>query len=185
MIRPFFSKHGKAIIMGISGVWFSFTVLRKDAEITNIQSEKEKLIEEVGRIRSTITQLVYTVSNSSADLDLVPIPMWFKIYDRDENDFKMVFINRAFEVKYDVTREYYIGEQDKIVWGDTISRIFRQNDERAFYSRNPVWALEPDRKGREFPILKWRVDRGTRIFIYGMELPDAEYIGKYGYKMKE
>ena len=184
-MRPFFNKYGKAIIMGISGVWFSFTVLRKDAELHNLQDEKSKLIEEVGRIRSTITQLVYTISNSSSDLDLIPIPMWYKIYDREEDTFMMVFINSAFEKKYDVTRERYIGEQDKIVWGDTISKIFRQNDEKAFYSRNPVWALEPDRKGREFPILKWRVDRGSRIFIYGMELPDTEYIRRYGYKLGE
>lgn len=185
MTKGLLAKYSRDIIMVVSGVWFAFSTLKKDSELNNVQKEKGKLQEEVATVRESIVQLVYTVSNSSADMSIIPIPIWYKIYDRADDTFNMVFINDAFEKKYNVSREKYIGENDKIVWGDSLAKIFYENDKRAFWSRNPVWALEPDRTGRLFPVLKWRVDKGDRIFIYGMELPDEIFIGKYGYKVPE
>lgn len=162
--------------MGVSGVWFAFTVFRKDAQIKASVAKNEALMEEISVVRNTMVQFVYTISNGSSDLSSIPIPVWYKIYDREADKFTMVFINRAFERKYNVSRETYIGEHDKIIWGDSIGDIFEKNDRKAFWSRTPIYAMEPDRKQRLFPVIKWRIDKGDRTFIYGMELPDEDYI---------
>ena len=178
-------KYGRDAIVVVSGVWFAFSTIKKDQEIENLLKDKERQTQEIIKVRESLIQLVYTISDTSADLSLIPIPIWFKIYDREKDQFSMVYINDAFERKYNVSRERYIGNNDQIVWGDSLAQVFYENDKRAFWSRNPVWALEIDREGRVFPVLKWRVDKGNRIFIYGMELPDDAFIGRYGYKLEE
>lgn len=184
-MKNFLIKYYRDAIMIISGLWFAYLTIGYKADIQELITEKEKYQEEVATVRESIIQLVYTISNSSADMSIIPIPLWYKIYSREDDTFHMVFINDAFEKKYGVTREKYIGESDKIIWGDSLGEVFYRNDKRAFWSRNPIWALEPDRSGRVFPVLKWRVDKGNRIFIYGMELPDSHFISLYGYKLEE
>lgn len=179
-IERYLRKFGLLISLG----WASYKAFDNHNLYVKEVDKSENKQEIIDQLREAndlaekgLESILYNIAANSVNLDIIPLPIWYKIYNPEENRFQMVFINEEFERRYNVSMLEYLGKQDEKVFSDEVAEEFENNDFRAYWSRTPVYVWEPDNNGRIFPVVKWRVDRGNEIFIYGMELPSAEEAG--------
>jgi len=57
-------------------------------------------------------------------MDNMERPAWIKVYQPEENTFRMLHINPAYEQAYKVTNDFYRGRTDEEVHGDQLARKF-------------------------------------------------------------
>ena len=143
----------------------------KQEEIDDLRSNNEVT-------RANLKALIYNVSAASMDFDDLPMPMWYKIYDHSSDTYRMVYINRAYEKEHGVDKIEYLGMQDYRIVPEEYAKTWRTNDNKAFWSRSPVEAIEPDGYGGEIRVMKWRLDKGGETFIYGLQLERINGKGK-------
>jgi len=118
--------------------------------------------------KNTLKTVLFNIATANFDFDIIPMPFWYKVYDKENDQFKMVYVNRAYENHYDIERIKYLSNLDKDVHGTERANEYEKFDRKAFSSRTAVFAIEPDILGGKAEVIKWRVDRGGDIFIYGM-----------------
>jgi hypothetical protein len=160
----------KHAVVGVSLIWASMNIYKKDVFIRQIVNENNQYEETVKNLNITIGMLVDEISRNSVDLDIVPRPIWYKVYNPQDKTMRMVFINREFEKRYDVTREQYLGKTDRQIFGNGASELWRKHDLEVVRTSRPTMFTEYDEDGIGFQVLKWRVDRSGIIFIYGMSI---------------
>jgi len=72
-----------------------------------------------------------------AFMDSSPALAWAK----DEYG-RYVFLNRAYEQRFGVRLQDWLGKTDFEVWPEELARFYKQNDEKAFHSAAPIEAVE-------------------------------------------
>lgn len=173
-IFTFFRKYGIYASFGWA-TWKAFDGNRQFVKANERGLAQQEIIDALREAKqkneASLRSVLYTVSNSSTTLNDIPLPIWYKVYESDKDNFKMVYINNEYEKRYNITAADYLGSEDEEVFDDEVAAIWERNDRRAYWSRKPIFANEKDTMGRFFPVLKWRVDRGNQTFIYGVELP--------------
>lgn len=148
------------------------------------QSNKE-LIDEISKLRGQVTLLKAQIEYEIGPTQLLfsflealeEAPAWVKVYDDDRDEFIMLYINRAYENFYDVTRERYVGATDAEVWPAEIAAVYAENDLRVLLSRDRKRVREPviDRAGNKVNMMMWklflRMPDG-RASIIGIQVED-------------
>lgn len=131
-----------------------------------------KLTETLNLTERNLRAVIYNIAVASAELDDIPLPLWYKIFDPDEKTFKMVYLNHAYEDRFNIKRVDYLGKRDFEITPTNVSQDYTRHDMEAFYSRRPIFVDEKTPNGVPIRVVKWRVDRGDNSFVYGMILSE-------------
>lgn len=147
-------------------------------------AEKSRIIFEQGANISSLTiELSKKYERSDVlkkYLDSFPYPAWIKKVELNADQpefprFVMWHINEAYERRYKVSREYYVGKIDVNVFG-TAAKEFYKNDLLTLNRMAPRCVFEPvpenidsDVTNPEY-VCKWVIDLEDGIAVAGMAL---------------
>lgn len=109
-----------------------------------------------------------------AFVDSSPAAVWSK-----SESGHYVFLNRAYQQRFGVRMEDWLGKTDRDVWPEEIADSQRRNDEKALQSTAPIETFEEfvEQDGR--PSV-WRIIR----FVYS-DAGGGKYVGGIGYDVTE
>jgi len=71
-------------------------------------------------------------------IDSFPLPMWIKEYNPDRNEFRMLMINRAYEQRFNVSRDRYVGLTDFQLWPEEIAAEYFRHDLKVYEEKNTM-----------------------------------------------
>lgn len=119
-VTKFFQRHANNIIgivfQGL--VFLTFFVVVQHKQFLNYTSENKRLTEELISMKAL-------VEND-------PAPSWLKQVIEASGDsdieFKMSYINPAYEDTYQITNEYYKNKTDFDIWDSRVATNFYMND---------------------------------------------------------
>lgn len=165
----------------MSFFWVSYKAFDNRERYIETQAQKDVLNARVDsmRIENAYAKTIYLTAlnkiiTNSSDYDDIPLPLWYKVYDKTEDNFKMVYLNRAYEEAYQVKRMEYLGKLDTFIYSSSIGEKYQRNDKTAYLNEKPLVFeeefLKPDGSYGTGKYLKWRIDKGGSSYIYGMEL---------------
>lgn len=102
-----------------------------------------------------------------------PYPMWFK-----DTEFKMVFLNKAYELEFGVTVQEYNNKFDENIWPEDVAVEYRQNDLQVLTTQKPISVIEHhfDAQGvyRPITVVKWPlIVNNDLLGVAGMALGRA------------
>lgn len=96
-------------------------ILKRLNEISNDLSAKED-------IDQTFTGLFQNM----------PFPAWVKAYDREDDSFIMLGVNKAYESVFGKIDEFYNNHKDSEIWDEDTAKAFNANDKAALSSPVPI-----------------------------------------------
>lgn len=103
-------------------------------------------------------------------IDGIESPAWIKVWVPSESEFHMLWINDAYEDRYGVSREYYIGSSDDAVFPSDIVEQYRESDMRVFQRKQFLQTNEPTLEGDSI-FWKWYVPLpGGRDGVAGLQI---------------
>ncbi|WP_422858762.1 hypothetical protein ACOKFD_15585 [Flagellimonas sp. S174] len=127
----------------------------------------------VTKLNETYNNVLLRLSMDNYQMDDIRLPFWYKIYDAHTDDFRMVKFNRAYEEIYGMEPSGYFTKNDNEVIGD-IGEQYQLNDRKVFESGKVEEFFENyiDRDGNKKvgKYAKWRVDKPSGTYIYGIQL---------------
>ena len=117
-----------------------------------------------------ISDIMVKVSIDTYDIEDVPFPMGYKIYEPKTNTFRMVRVNNAYKDKYGVSNTMYFGNQD-IVFDSENSPEWYKHDLQVISGEpmKPYKFYENSIKG-VWSWRKWKVVKNNDIFLYFIEI---------------
>lgn len=101
--------------------------LESDLFIVKLEYELKKQNTELGAIQAYI--------------DRVPVPVWIK-RKSESGELVMVMINRAYERRYGISKEAYVGQPDSAVWPPDISKKFMEADLEVLRRKTAIKSFE-------------------------------------------
>lgn len=153
---------------------FDTILKRLDREIGELKEERVTREKERYEMQTRIFQLenqLIALRNKiilleSAHMDS-PLPMWLK-----DTDGTMLALNKPYETlilkPIGKTTEDYIGKNDLEFWGDTIGKIYMDNDEWVMENKKVWKGIEPLRiKGKMDEIVVFKYPRYSSKILIG------------------
>lgn len=110
-------------------------------------------------------------------LDSMDFPAWVKrayIGDAGVPEFRMHFINRAYEDRFNVSRVAYIGKTDHHIWNKQRADLFYLNDLEVLRKKNKIIFEELSTDGTIHRFKKFYVFYQGQHWIVGLALSDKE-----------
>ena len=108
------------LIVGIISAYWGFIKYGDEKQRAEGYEEiiyrKEEIIDslnlEIKEKDLLISEIMVKVSIDSYDIEDVPFPMGYKVFDEETRLFRMVRVNNAYRKKYGVSNAKYFGKQD-------------------------------------------------------------------------
>lgn len=117
-----------------------------------------------------ISEIMVKVSIDSYDIEDVPFPMGYKVFDKEAKLFRMVRINSAYRRKYGVSNARYFGKQDESI--DYVYGTQWYRNDLVVIKGLPMVAhrfYEDSSKGI-FSWRKWKVVKDEVEYLYFIEI---------------
>lgn len=151
------------LITAVLSIIGTLGVMRSDA-LKFETSQQQVAFERIAHLEKRIDELHKTIVAQSATiaglqaqlasqpdpvralyayLEGIDSPAWLKLYHPDENRFRMLYINRAYEGVYSVSRARYIGATDFEVHSEDRAMLYHQNDLRVISQKDFSEFVEP------------------------------------------
>lgn len=175
-IKTYVKKFGLFVSFGLTTYKaFDYRNRYLNAEVE--QDELRQIIsvlrEQKIKMDKTYTGILINLGkDDNYDIDDLPFPFWYKIYDAEADDFKMVRFNRAYQDLYGKDPQEYFMRADEKVIGD-LGRVYQANDRKVFETGKPQSFYENyiDEEGGMHvgKYIKWRVEKDTGIYLYGIQ----------------
>jgi PAS domain-containing protein len=113
-------------------------------------------------------------------MDSFPYPIWVKTVELDENgevEFRMLYINDAYENFFNIKKENYIGKTDYRIWDPQTANRFYENDLHVYITKRPTKFKEivmVNGKNMELTYTKTPITKGHYKGIIGYMIPSGE-----------
>lgn len=111
-----------------------------------LQKDYSKLSNENLRLKSEINKLrgmkEYGDLSVNAFFKFMPLPAWIKVYDKNNDQFIMQKINRAYEDQWDISDIRYAGRPDSAIWDEATAKMFDKHDRAVKNILNPIIVIE-------------------------------------------
>ncbi len=152
-------------------------LLREELHVAN------KKIQE---LENTIEEQFDMISILTSFCKYIPAPVWVKKIG-ENNKTTMYFINRFYEEQWGISAEYYIGKEDKEVWGEEIAKHFSEADSyiikykkgATFVENVPVDPFDLEKGYRKCVIWKFPIlSNQVLIGIGGILIDIEDYLKK-------
>lgn len=117
-------------------------------------------------------------------LEAIQKPAWVKVYNPDNSEFRMLYINSDYERQYDRTRALYLGKTDFEVYPKDIADVYYRHDMQVIQTKSWNEFIETGRdvyrKQGQFVFWKFFVDLPDgREVVVGIQIRPAEAINGY------
>ena len=149
--------------------YWNFTLFNEtNIRLQEVQNKVEIYKDAKSLAENNLKSIIYNIAVASGDFDDLKLPLWYKIYDREKDEFRMVYLNQEYESRFNVDKVEYLGKRDFEVNPGDVSKEYEKNDRKAYWSRVPIFVDEKTPGGVPIRVVKWRVDKGGESFIYGI-----------------
>lgn len=130
---------------------------------------------QVADMRQVYSDLLVNITSDKLDINDIRDPFWYKIYNPETHDYRMVEVNNAYQKLYGTSKTKYFGSVDSLMVVSSIAKAWRANDSIAHANPNEVFTFYERyvNKGGDIGIgkfKKWRIDKGNKIYIFGWQM---------------
>lgn len=141
----------------------------RDQERETVIAEMQAELKECSKVRTEFLTLKNDFILIRASQDQIPMPRWIK-----NVDFKMIWVNKAYEAKYllprGLTATEYISNYDEYAFDQTTVNQFRANDRLVLSLNRPLTFTEMI-NGEAVEVVKYPFRIGETTFgIGGIEI---------------
>ena len=173
-IKKFILNNWKSIFSVIAGIfswyWGVVKYSNEKASADACIELNEKLYSELQEKDLIISDIMVKVSIDTYDIEDVPFPMGYKVFEPLTQTFRMVRVNKAYKDRYGVSNTRYFGKQD-VVFDEKNAPLWYKNDLKVIEG-------EPMKTFRfyEQSIIgigswrKWKVVKGKDKYLYFIEI---------------
>lgn len=168
---PKLLKDIVTIILGVGSLWWSVVKFgREKAAKDALLITNGRLEEELREKNLLLSEIMVRVSIDSYDIEDIPFPMGYKVFDSVERTFRMVRVNNAYKKKYSVSNARYFGQKDEKV-DEVNSSIWLMNDLSVMESpeKTPFRFYEPSKLGIG-SWRKWWLEKNGNRYLYFLEI---------------
>tara|TARA_R110002050_G_scaffold155055_2_gene283062 strand:+ start:6574 stop:7167 length:594 start_codon:yes stop_codon:yes gene_type:complete len=149
---------------------YEIIIYEKEDELDRKQEIIDSLLLENQEKDLLISEIMVKVSIDSYDIEYVPFPMGYKVFDKETRLFRMVRVNNAYKRKYSVSNAKYFGKQDETI--DYVYGTQWYRNDLVVIKGLPMVAhrfYEDSSKGI-FSWRKWKVVKDEVEYLYFIEI---------------
>lgn len=165
------------LILAIVGIFMYFIFIKNNEYlkiINNYANRINSLEIEIGNLKGLIETLNISLIRKENEFTMFssskynyPFPFWIKNIDGT-----MMYINKAYEKAFNITKAYYVGKKDNEVWGEEKAMVYRASDIEA---RNSPYNYKIfEQEAENWTVVKWSNKIGDVVVAdYGCCFPSS------------
>jgi hypothetical protein len=167
-------KNLATIGLGIaSGYYGVLKYQQEKTENIGLSKKNDLLIDERRLLRRTLDEIVVKVVSDNYDVNDIPMPMGYKIYDKERKSFTMVKVNNSYIDRYGISNIIYFGEEDKKIHKKYGEQYYNNDIKVINGQERIVWSFyeNTSKDGNEIgKFLKWKITKGENEYLYFLQV---------------